>query len=225
MSTHAKLRLINDLKRFYNRDEVSNLYAQPRSDNLLIWEAVIFGPEETIWDGGCFKLILEFNEEYPVKPPDVRFCTTIFHPNVYNDGKICLDILNNQWSSIFDVRTILESIQSLLGNPNPNSPANAEAARLFIENKKEYNKKVMECVENSWKVWKGISADEIQRRVLKSVEPGSIILFHNAAENTPAALPGIIEALLADGYHIVPISQIILTGEYMIDNTGKQCPK
>ena len=73
-------------------------------------------------------------EEYPVKPPDVRFCTSIFHLNVYNDGKICLDILNNQWSSIFDVRSILESIQSLLGNPNPNSPANAEAARLFIEN-------------------------------------------------------------------------------------------
>ena len=86
-----------------------------------------------------------------IQPPDVRFCTSIFHPNVYNDGKICLDILNNQWSSIFDVRTILESIQSLLGNPNPNSPANAEAARLFIENKKEYNKRVMECVENSWK--------------------------------------------------------------------------
>ena len=73
--------------------------------------------------------------------------------------------------------------------------------------------------------WKGISADEIQRRVLKNTEPGSIILFHNAAENTPEALPGIIEALLADGYRIVPISQIILAGETMIDNTGKQCPK
>lgn len=73
--------------------------------------------------------------------------------------------------------------------------------------------------------WKGISADEIQRRVLKSIEPGSIILFHNAAENTPEALPGIIESLLADGYRIVPISQIILSGETMIDNTGKQCPK
>ena len=94
---------------------------------------------------------MEFTEEYPVKPPDVRFYTSVFHPNVYNDGKICLDILNNQWSSIFDVRTILESIQSLLDNPNPTSPANTEAARLFTENKKEYNRRVMECVENSWK--------------------------------------------------------------------------
>ncbi len=73
--------------------------------------------------------------------------------------------------------------------------------------------------------WKGISAEEIQKRVLKNIEPGSIILFHNAAENTPEALPGIIESLLADGYKIVPISQILLTGEYTLDNTGRQCPK
>lgn len=72
--------------------------------------------------------------------------------------------------------------------------------------------------------WKGISADEIQRRVLRSVEPGSIVLFHNAAENTPEALPGIIEGLIADGYTIVPISQILLTGNTTIDHTGKQCP-
>ncbi len=73
--------------------------------------------------------------------------------------------------------------------------------------------------------WKGLPAEEIQRRVLKDIEAGSIILFHNAAEHTPEALPGIIEALIADGYTIVPISQIILSGEYMIDNTGRQCPR
>ena len=73
--------------------------------------------------------------------------------------------------------------------------------------------------------WKGISAAEIQKRVLSKVQPGSIILFHNAAENTPEALPGIIESLLADGYTIVPISKILLSGEYYIDNTGRQCGK
>ena len=73
--------------------------------------------------------------------------------------------------------------------------------------------------------WKGLSARDIQSRVLKNVQPGSIVLFHNAAENTPEALPGIIEALQADGYTIVPISQLLLTGEYTIDHTGRQCPK
>ncbi len=73
--------------------------------------------------------------------------------------------------------------------------------------------------------WKGLSAKEIQQRVIDKAEPGSIVLFHNAAENTPEALPGIIEALIADGYKIIPVSQILLKGEYTIDNTGKQIPK
>ena len=56
------------------------------------------------------------------------------------------------------------------------------------------------------------------------VQPGSIVLFRNAALHTPEALPSIIQALLQEGYTFVPISQIILTGEYPIDHTGRQCP-
>ena len=73
--------------------------------------------------------------------------------------------------------------------------------------------------------WKGISAQEIQQRVLKNVRSGSIIPFHNAAEHTPEALPGIIEALQAEGYTIVPVSQILLSGDTTIDNTGRQWAK
>ena len=72
--------------------------------------------------------------------------------------------------------------------------------------------------------WKGISADEITQRVLSKVEPGSIVLFHNAAEHTPEALPGILETLQKEGYEIVPVSQLLLEGDTWIDNTGKQCP-
>ena len=70
--------------------------------------------------------------------------------------------------------------------------------------------------------WKGLSAEEITRRVTENVEPGSIVLFHNAAEHTPEALPAIIEALLADGYTIVPIGELLLSGDYEIDHTGRQ---
>ena len=73
--------------------------------------------------------------------------------------------------------------------------------------------------------WKELSADEICSRVLKNVKSGSIVLFHNAAKNTPEALPAILEALISDGYTIVPVSQILLSGDTMIDNTGRQCPK
>ena len=112
--------------------------------------AVIFGPDDTPWEGGTFKLSLTFTEDYPNKAPQVKFITKMFHPNIYADGAICLDILQNQWSPIYDIAAILTSIQSLLNDPNPNSPANAEAARLWQENRREYAKRVKEVVEASW---------------------------------------------------------------------------
>lgn len=77
--------------------------------------------------------------------------------------------------------------------------------------------------------WKDLSASEITRRVTSKVQPGSIVLFHNAAKHTPEALPGIIEYLLQEGYTFVPISELIMPGtcgeDYAIDHTGRQCPK
>lgn len=70
--------------------------------------------------------------------------------------------------------------------------------------------------------WKGISAGEIQDRVLSRVREGSIILFHNAADHTPEALPGIIEALQRDGYTLLPVSELLLDGKTVIDHTGRQ---
>ena len=98
----------------------------------------------------------------------------------------------------------------------------------------EYDDHVITAVKSmgmtaiQWSVdsldWQGISAQKITERVLKNVQPGSIVLFHNAAEHTPEALPGILEALQKDGYNIVPISQLIVSGDYTIDSTGCQCP-
>lgn len=61
----------------------------------------------------------------------------------------------------------------------------------------------------------------------EGVQPGSIILFHNAALHTPEALPGILEYLLGEGYQVVPVGQLILPGtcgtDYTIDHTGDKC--
>ena len=98
----------------------------------------------------------------------------------------------------------------------------------------EYNDTVIGTINSmnmypvQWNVdsldWKGIGADEIISRVKNGVEPGSIILFHNAAENTPEALPDIIEYLLSEGYEIVPVSELLLSGAYEIDNAGMMFP-
>ena len=72
--------------------------------------------------------------------------------------------------------------------------------------------------------WKDLSAGESTKRVTTKVGAGSIVLFHNAAKHTPASIPGIIVALLQDGYTFVPISEIILSHPYTIDHTGRQLP-
>lgn len=70
--------------------------------------------------------------------------------------------------------------------------------------------------------WKDISASEIYDRVTSKVRSGSIILFHNAALHTPEALEDIVKYILSEGYTIVPISELILDGDYTIDHTGRQ---
>ena len=61
----------------------------------LVWRLLL--AEDTVWEAGLFKLQLDFSEEYPTKPPKVTFLSKVFHPNVYDNGQICLDILQNQW--------------------------------------------------------------------------------------------------------------------------------
>jgi len=141
---------MRDFRRLQS-DPPSGISGAPLQSNILSWQAVIFGPDDTPWEGGTFNLTLDFTEEYPNKPPKVQFVTKMFHPNIYNDGQICLDILQNQWSPIYDISAILTSIQSLLCDPNPQSPANSEAATLFQSNKREYNRRVRAIVEESWK--------------------------------------------------------------------------
>ena len=70
-----------------------------------------------------------------------------------------------------------------------------------------------------------MSAEDIYVRVTSNVVPGSIVLFHNAAKHTPEALADIIEYLLAEGYEIVPVSELLLAGEYEIDHAGMMVTK
>eukprot|EP00041_Stephanoeca_diplocostata_P008399 m.124882 g.124882 ORF g.124882 m.124882 type:complete len:172 (-) comp17303_c1_seq1:336-851(-) len=149
MTTPARRRLMRDLRNL-QKEPPSGVSAAPTDDNIMLWNAVIFGPPDTPFEDGAFKLTLEFTEEYPNKAPKIRFISKMFHPNVYADGGICLDILQNRWSPTYNVGGILASIQSLLDEPNPNSPANNEAAKLYTEDKMEYQKQVSKCVEESW---------------------------------------------------------------------------
>ncbi|MED6179555.1 Ubiquitin-conjugating enzyme E2 20 [Stylosanthes scabra] len=119
----------------------SGISAFPEEDNIFCWKGTITGSKDTVFEGTEYKLSLSFPNDYPFKPPKVKFESTCFHPNVDVHGNICLDILQDKWSSAYDVRTILLSIQSLLGEPNISSPLNPQAAQLW-SNQEEYRKMV-----------------------------------------------------------------------------------
>lgn len=113
--------------------------AFPEGENLFKWVGTICGAAETPYAGHTYRLSMEFPNSYPYLPPTVRFVTPCFHPNVDPNGTICLDILKDKWSALYDVRTILISIQSLLAEPNVDSPLNVHASELWAD-QLEYKK-------------------------------------------------------------------------------------
>ncbi|MEQ2173046.1 Ubiquitin-conjugating enzyme E2 C [Goodea atripinnis] len=107
--------------------------AFPESDNLFKWVGTIDGAQGTVYEGLRYRLSLDFPAGYPYQAPRVKFVTPCFHPNVDNQGFICLDILKEKWSALYDVRSILLSIQSLLGGncSNRSSSDYSSACHLF----------------------------------------------------------------------------------------------
>jgi ubiquitin-conjugating enzyme E2 A len=161
---------MRDFKKL-QEDPPAGVSGAPSEQNIMVWEAIIFGPVDTPFEDGTFKLSLEFTEEYPNKPPAVKFISKMFHPNVYADGSICLDILQNRWSPTYDVSAVLTSIQSLLDEPNPNSPANSVAAQLYQENRREYEKRVQAIVELSWMAFNDEDIEEEEKAKITQAEP------------------------------------------------------
>jgi ubiquitin-conjugating enzyme E2 D/E len=109
-----------------------------KTDDLFRWEGVIFGPSDSPYAGGVFKLNILFPSDYPFKSPTITFTTKIYHPNINAAGIICLDILKTQWSPALTISKVLLSICSLLCDPNPNDPLVPDIAQLYKSNKKEY---------------------------------------------------------------------------------------
>jgi len=134
----ALKRIQRELVEIQNSPPESCSAGPIRDDDLFRWEGVIFGPSDSPYAGGVFKLNILFPSDYPFKCPNITFATKIYHPNINSAGVICLDILKNQWSPALTISKVLLSICSLLCDPNPNDPLVPDIAHLYKSNKKEY---------------------------------------------------------------------------------------
>lgn len=102
------------------------------------------GKPGTDWEGGMYRLIMRFTEEYPSVPPKCQFDPPLFHPNVFPSGTVCLSILNvdGDWRPSITVRQLLLGIQALLVEPNIRDPAHAEAFHLLRQDLEEYSRRI-----------------------------------------------------------------------------------
>ncbi|CAF1001698.1 unnamed protein product [Rotaria sp. Silwood1] len=112
---------------------------------MINWTGWIEGPENTPYTNGRFYLSLKFSSDFPLKPPEIKFVTPIYHPNISIKGDICLDILHSQWSPALTVRSILISLCSLLSDPNPEHGINKQAVQLYRTDKNKYQE-----IEKQW---------------------------------------------------------------------------
>ncbi|KAK4684104.1 ubiquitin-conjugating enzyme E2 H, partial [Tremellales sp. Uapishka_1] len=108
-----------------------------------------FGPAETPFAKGVWKIHVELPEQFPYKSPSIGFMNKIFHPNIDElSGSVCLDVINQTWSPMFELINIFEIfLPQLLRYPNPADPLNGEAAALLMRDPTAYNKKVESYVE------------------------------------------------------------------------------
>jgi len=110
------------------------------------------GPTETPYEGGIFKLKIDFPADYPFKPPKLQFVTKIYHCNVNANGSICLDILQSQWSPALTIGKVLLSICSLLTDPNPDDPLVPEIAKLYKEDRKKHDETALAWTQQHAKI-------------------------------------------------------------------------
>tara|TARA_B100000963_G_C22615011_1_gene666867 strand:+ start:1031 stop:1495 length:465 start_codon:yes stop_codon:yes gene_type:complete len=143
-SGRVNKRILRDMKLLQQKVQ----YESEIIDTKTI-TCVINGPKDTVYEGGKWKINIEFPDNYPFKSPSVGFLDKIYHPNIdFGSGSICLNVLNTAWTPIYTVEHIVETfLPQLLTYPNPDDPLNIEAANLLNENIEAFNKKAVEYIK------------------------------------------------------------------------------
>ncbi|KAL5723646.1 E2 ubiquitin-conjugating enzyme [Ranunculus cassubicifolius] len=144
MSSPSKRRDMDVMKLM-----MSDYSVEPINDGINEFNVEFHGPKESLYEGGVWKVRVELPDAYPYKSPSIGFLNKIFHPNVDElSGSVCLDVINQSWSPMFDLLNVFEVfLPQLLLYPNPSDPLNGDAASLMLKDKQQYEIKVKEYCE------------------------------------------------------------------------------
>ncbi|XP_031736248.1 ubiquitin-conjugating enzyme E2 4 isoform X2 [Cucumis sativus] len=139
MSSPSKRREMDVMKLM-----MSDYNVEMINDGLSEFNVEFHGPKESLYEAGVWKIRVELPDAYPYKSPSIGFVNKIFHPNVDElSGSVCLDVINQSWSPMFDLLNVFEVfLPQLLLYPNPSDPLNGDAASLMMKDPKQYDEKV-----------------------------------------------------------------------------------
>ena len=142
MSTGTLHRIKNEVKILSIQNKSKHFKLEIIDESHYNWKVIINGPENSLYAGYAFELVMALPVDYPFSSPKIKFITKILHLNVNSDGDICLDLLKDQWKSSYGIQTVIMAILQLLSEPNSNDPLNSELAAEYRDNKTKYNEKI-----------------------------------------------------------------------------------
>jgi len=147
------LRHIMARFREYNKDPIDGFFCDP-SDDAFKWKFTLLGPHDTPFEGEVLYGLILFTSNFPNEPPKIQFTSKMFHPNIGIDGVVCMSILHDtrienfydrpdeKWVPVHTIQSIVLSMLLIIQEPNAESPANIEAAKLMRDNKIAYYRKI-----------------------------------------------------------------------------------
>jgi ubiquitin-conjugating enzyme E2 M len=98
--------------------------------NLMAFDMTVV-PKAGLYEGGAFLFTFDVSADYPHKPPTVLCKTKVFHPNIDLEGKVCLNVLREDWKPVLNINTIIYGLHHLFLDPNVDDPLNKEAAQML----------------------------------------------------------------------------------------------
>lgn len=137
--TAAQLRVQKDLSELSLGTTMKTDFPDP--DNILRFVLTI-EPDEGMYRGGRFTFDFDINQNFPHEPPKVRCSQKIYHPNIDLQGKVCLNILREDWKPVLNLNAVIVGLQFLFLEPNASDPLNKDAAEDLRNNREGFKRNV-----------------------------------------------------------------------------------